>query len=94
MTNPLSLVGYCSYSGIYSNFGTTQADLVCISSGISAESSVFAAISQTDLSGHRFLGGTTMWVENIVPINGEVKVRVNLGSEGPINVRLDILVSQ
>lgn len=87
---PLSLfAGYCLYRGV-----SNQVILECIDSGIDAQSSVFASISQTDFSGRRLLGNLTMWVENIVPYNGGVKVLVHTGSNTPIDVRLDVLVAQ
>lgn len=89
-----SLVGYCSYYQVYPIPGTTRANLICTSSEINAGSSVFASVSQTNSQGIRVLGNPVMWVENIVPLNGEVKVRVDLGSDGPINVRLDLSVAQ
>jgi len=86
---PLSLsAGYCLYRGIYNQF-----TLQCIDPGISAQSSVFASISQTDPSGRRILGNPRPSIANIVPYNGGVYVNVNAGTGNPIDVRLDILIA-
>ncbi len=85
---PLSFsAGYCLYTGIYNQF-----TLQCIDPGISAQSSVFASISQTNGSGRRILGNPRPSIENVVPYNGGVYVNVNAGTGNPIDVRLDILI--
>ncbi len=85
---PLSFsAGYCLYTGIYNQF-----TLQCIDPGISAQSSVFASISQTNGSGRRILGNPRPSIANIVPYNGGVYVNVNAGTGNPIDVRLDILI--
>ncbi|MGB8888638.1 MAG: hypothetical protein WCC87_18050 [Candidatus Korobacteraceae bacterium] len=86
---PLSFsAGYCLYTGIYNQF-----TLQCIDPGISAQSSVFASISQTNSSGRRILGNPRPSIANIVPYNGGVYVNVNAGTGNPIDVRLDILIA-
>jgi hypothetical protein len=81
--------GYCTYrSDGYRVFR-------CITSAITNNSSVFAAISEYGSGGptNRFLGAAHMTVHNIIPQNGYVDVLVDTGWSSPINLRLDIWVS-
>jgi hypothetical protein len=71
-----------------------QWDLTCKDPRITPSSSVFASISQYNPgTGLRVLGAATLVVENIVPLNGKVTVRVDVITDSPIYPWLTILVN-
>ena len=71
-----------------------QWDLTCTDPRITPSSSVFASISQYNPgTGRRVLGAATMVVENIVPMNGQVTVRVDVITGSPIYPWMTLLVN-
>ena len=87
---PSQFTGNCIYSQAVNN---GEWILLCDDPRITASSSVFASISQYNpVTGRRVLGNAQFVVENIVPINGEVKVLVDVISGSSVYPWMTILV--
>lgn len=76
----------------YRGFGIVR--LNCGHPSIQANSRVVAAISEynTDPRQNRFVGDAYTQIYNVAPYNGGVVIRLNIGWNSPLNVRIDVLV--
>jgi hypothetical protein len=76
--------GWPSFNGSV-NFGYNDGR-------IHAGSHVFVSASEIDNAGNRWNGLAPFTVENIVPKEGRVEFRLNIGWNSPLRVSTDILV--
>ena len=83
-----------SFSTYYTcrSYGTIR--LNCGHAAINANSRVVASISEynTDPRQNRFMGDASMLIYNVSPYNGGVIIRLNVGWNSPLNVRVDVFV--
>lgn len=83
-----------AFSTYYTWRGSGTVNLNCSNASINANSRVFASVSEynTDPRQNRFMGNAYMLIYNVSPYNGGVIIRLNVGWNNPLNVRVDVLV--
>ena len=83
-----------TFSTFFTWRGSGGVKLNCGDGRITANSRVFAALSEynTDPRQNRFVGNASMSILNVSPYNGGAIVWLNVNWNGPINVRVDLLV--
>jgi hypothetical protein len=83
-----------SFSTFYTWRGNGTTRLNCGHAAINANSRVVASISEynTDPRQNRFIGDAAMLVYNVAPYNGGVVIRLSVGWNSPLNVRVDVFV--
>ncbi len=83
-----------SFSTYYTWRGSGVVNLNCGNGSINANSRVFASVSEynTDPTINRFIGNASMSVSNVAPYNGGVIIKLYVNWNGPINVRVDVLI--
>jgi hypothetical protein len=83
-----------SYTGFALWRTNGQVRLQINDPGITADSRVFAAVSEyaTDARVNRFIGSAQMSISNIAPANGSVQLWLNVNWGSPLNIRVDYFV--
>ncbi|MGI4886324.1 MAG: hypothetical protein ACRYFR_15315 [Janthinobacterium lividum] len=83
-----------SFSTYYTWRGHGVVNLNCGNGRINANSRVVASVSEynTDPALNRFIGDATMAVYNVAPYNGGVVIKLYVGFNNAINVRVDVMV--
>lgn len=78
--------------GLWRGNGATNLNIT--SSGIHANSRVFASISEynTDPNLNRFSGNAYLFIYSVSPYNGGVVVKLNVGWNTPLNICVSLLV--
>jgi hypothetical protein len=83
-----------SFSAYFTWRGNGTVRINCAHAGINANARVVASISEynTDPRQNRFVGDAPMLIHNVAPYNGGVVIRLYVGWNTPLNVRIDVLV--
>lgn len=87
-------ISAATFSTFFTWRGSGSVKLNCGDGRINANSRVFASVSEynTDPRQNRFVGNASMSVFNVSPYNGGVIVWFTVNWNGPLNIRIDVLV--
>lgn len=83
-----------SFSTYYTWRGFGIVNLNCGHSAIRASSRVFVSITEynTDPNINPIMGSAYLWLYNVVPYNGGVVVRFQVGFSSALNIKVSVLV--